>query len=30
MRKLPVTLEDIIEQARATQGIERLDQIRYA
>jgi uncharacterized membrane protein YcaP (DUF421 family) len=30
MSNLRVTLQDIVDQGRATQGIERLDQIKYA
>lgn len=30
LRKLRISLDDILEQARASQGVERLDQIKYA
>lgn len=30
LRKLRITIDDILEQARASQGIERIDQIKYA
>jgi uncharacterized membrane protein YcaP (DUF421 family) len=30
MSKLRISVDDVLEQARATQGLERLDQIKYA
>lgn len=30
LRKLRITIDEILEQARAAQGIERIDQIKYA
>ena len=30
MRKLRVSIDDVLEEARISQGIERLDQIRFA
>lgn len=30
MKKLRVSLDDVLEQARISQGIERLDQVRFA
>jgi uncharacterized membrane protein YcaP (DUF421 family) len=30
MRKLRVSIDDVLEEARVSQGIERLDQIRFA
>ena len=30
LQKLRITLDEILEQARSTQGLERVDQIKYA
>jgi uncharacterized membrane protein YcaP (DUF421 family) len=30
MSQLRISVDDVLEQARATQGLERLDQIKYA